>query len=144
MAYAIKPVDVFVCDTINKPGMLARILEALFGAGADLHFVIARRVTERTTRVFVAPLKGAKQFKAAADVGLVRADGMHAIQIAGPNQAGVGARITRAIAAAGINIRGLSAAAVGRNSLCYIAFATLEEARQAQKIVKRALAARRL
>jgi hypothetical protein len=142
MAYSIKPVEVYATDTMNRPGMLARILEALAAAGANLEFVIARRVSENTSRAFVAPLRGAKVMRAAADVGLVKAAGMHAFRIEGPDRPGLGAKITRAIAAEGINVRGLSAASIKKQSVTYIAFATKGEMASAMKAAKKALASK--
>lgn len=140
MLYLIKPVDVYVTDTMNRPGMLSRILEALCNAGANLEFVIARRVSQNTSRVFVAPLKGVKALRAAHDVGLVRAAGMTALRIEGPDRPGLGAYLTRGLAAVGLNIRGLSAASIKKRSVCYLAFATKEEAALAQKTIKKLLA----
>ncbi|MBK8913671.1 MAG: ACT domain-containing protein [Phycisphaerales bacterium] len=142
MALKIGKTDVWAADVRNRPGMLARILEALAAAGADLEFVVARRVTENTSRVFVAPLKGAKQLRAAADVGLVRAAGMHCVCVSGPDRPGTGARLTRALAAAGLNLRGVSNAAVAGKFLCYFAFASAAEADVARKVLKRAAVAR--
>ncbi|MCG8403656.1 MAG: hypothetical protein MI923_00525 [Phycisphaerales bacterium] len=139
MAYTIKKVEVWAADIVNKPGMLARMLEGLTQAGAQLEFLIARRVTEHTSRVFIAPLKGKKQHQAAADVGLVPAAGMYAIRIDGPDRGGLGAEITRAVAAGGINIRGASSATLGRKNVFYLAFKTDEESKAATKVVKKAL-----
>lgn len=139
MAYSIKAVEAYAVDVMNRPGMLARILEALTNAGANLEFVIARRVSQNTSRVFLAPLKGAKVLRAAGDVGLQKAAGMHALRIEGPDRQGLGAHLTRGLAAAGLNIRGLSAASINCRNVCYIAFATAAEMGQAQKILKKLL-----
>ena len=139
MAYTIKKVEVWVADVRNQPGTLARVLEALSRAGADLEFLIARQVTENTSRVFVAPLKGKKQKQAAGETGLVPAVGMHSIRIEGPNRAGLGADVSRSVAAAGINIRGASAAAIGRKSVLYLAFKTPNEATAAAKVIRKLL-----
>lgn len=139
MPYRITRVEVYAGDVMNRPGMLARILEAVSAAGANLEFVIARRVTENTSRVFIAPLTTAKTIRAAADVGLHKAAGTHALRIEGPDKPGLGARITRAIADAGLNIRGLSAASPGKSNVCYISFATGDELATATRILKKAL-----
>ena len=139
MPYEIRKVDVWATDTVNKPGMLARVLESLANAGVQLEFLVARRVSENTSRVFVAPIKGAKQKKAAADVGLVQATGMHALRIEGPDKPGLGARLARAVAESGINIRGASMAAIGRKSVAYLAFAQASEAKEAAKVVRKLL-----
>jgi len=142
MAYKISKIEVYAGDIMNRPGMLARVLEALSTAGADLEFVIARQVSENTSRVFVSPLSNAKIVRAAADVGLRRAIGMYALRIEGPDKPGLGARITRAIADAGVNIRGLSAASPGKSNVCYIGFAKADDLASAMKAVKRALSRR--
>ena len=138
MSYTVRTADIWVADLRNRPGMVARVLEALSNAGANLEFVIGRRITKDSSRLFVAPLKGVTQKRAAADVGLVPAAGLHAIRVEGPDRAGLGSDITRALAAAGINLRGLSAATLGRTSVIYLAFETQPEADAAAKIVRKA------
>ncbi|MBK9128596.1 MAG: ACT domain-containing protein [Phycisphaerales bacterium] len=136
MAMKISTVTVYACDMFNQPGRLSRALEALRNAGANLEFVIGRRVTERTSRVFVAPLKGARQIRAAADVEFRPAKGMHVVRIEAPDAPGLGATLTRAVADANINIRGISAAAFKKLSVCYMAFATEAEAKAATRVLK--------
>jgi len=139
MSSTIKKVEVWAGDFVNRAGVLARVLEALTQAGAQLEFLIGRRVTEHTSRVFVAPLKGAKQKAAAGSVGLVPAGGMHSVRVEGSNRSGLGAEMTRALAAAEINIRGVSAAAIGRKSVFYFAFETEEEVETALSVLRRLL-----
>lgn len=139
MAYSVKPVEVWAADILNRPGMLARVLEALTVAGAELEFMIARKANDKTSRVFVAPLTNAKQKKAGQDVGLVKAAGLHALRIEGPDRKGLGAEITRAVAGKGLNLRGASAAGVGKKTLFYLAFASAEDVKAATAIVKKAL-----
>lgn len=142
MSFKISKVDVWAVDLYNRPGMLARVLEALANGGANLEFIVARRVTENTARAFVAPLRGAAQLKAAREVGMARASGMHSLRIEGPDRPGLGALLTRRLADAGFNLRGLSAAALGKRSVTYIAFKTAAEAAQAMRVLKKALSGR--
>ncbi|MFO0839997.1 MAG: ACT domain-containing protein [Phycisphaerae bacterium] len=142
MAFKISKVDVWAVDLHNRPGMLARVLEGLASAKVNIEFVVARRVTENTARAFVAPLKGAAQLRMARDLGLNKAAGMHVLRIEGPDRPGVGAEITRKIADSNLNLRGLSAAAIGKRSVCYIAFASAAEAQAAQRVVTRLLRGR--
>lgn len=139
MPYTIKKVEVWAGDLLNRPGMLARVLEALAQAGAQLEFLVGRQVSKQTSRVFVSPLKGKKQRQTAAEVGLVPATGMHSIRIEGPDRPGLGAEMARAVAAAGINIRGVSGATIGRKSVVYLAFNTGEEAAAATKAIRKLL-----
>ncbi len=143
MSFTIKKVPVWAGDILNRPGTLARTLEALSAAGASLEFLIARRVTQNTSRVFVAPLKGAKQHAVAADVGLRIAEGMHALRVEGPDRTGLGAELARAAADGSLNIRGMSAATIGRKSVFYIAFSTAADAAAAAAVLKRALRRKR-
>ncbi len=143
MAYTINKVEVWAGDILNRPGTLARVLEALTNAGAQLEFMIARRVNEGTSRVFLAPIKGTKQQRAASDVGVARAKGMHSLRIEGPNRAGLGAEITRAVACKGINLRGASAAAIGRKAVFYLAVETEQARKDAMRVVRSLLGSRR-
>ncbi len=81
MSYTINKVDVWAADIPNRPGTLAHVLDGLRNAGAQLEFLSARRVNARISRVFVAPIKGAKQQRAASKVGLARAQGMYSMRI---------------------------------------------------------------
>lgn len=143
MSYKIAKVEVWAGDLVNRPGMLARVLESLKNAGASLEFVIARRASEHTSRVFVAPIKGKKQKQAAGDVGLVPATGMHAMRIDGPDRPGLGAELTRAIADKGINLRGVSAAALSKKCVTYVALETVDDMTAAMKIAKKTLASKK-
>ena len=139
MSYTVKKVQIWAGDILNRPGMMARVLEALTNAGAELEFIVARRVSEKTSRVFLAPVKGRRQKRAAQDVGLVEAEGMHAMRIEGPDRVGLGGQIARTVAESGINLRGASAAALGRKAVFYLAFATESELSAALKAVRRLL-----
>lgn len=139
MAYTIKAVEVWAVDTLNRPGSLARVLEALTEAGVQLDFLVGRRVTEKTSRIFVTPLTTKKQKAAAAEVGLVPAPGMHALRIEGPDRRGLGAEVARALYTAGVNIRGVTAANIGRKAVFYLGFRTADEAATAAQIVRKTL-----
>ena len=56
-----------------------------------------------------------------------------------PDRAGLGARMTQDISEAGINMRGLSAAALGRRMVCYLAFDSDADAKKAGRALKKAL-----
>ncbi len=143
MPYTISKVDVWAGDILNRPGTLARVLEGLTNAGAELEFMIARRVNAKTSRVFLAPIKGAKQKRAASDLGLVRATGLCSLRIEGPDRAGLGAEITRAVSDKGINLRGASAAAVGRKTVFYLALESEQARKDAIRTVRALLSSKR-
>jgi hypothetical protein len=139
MALKVTHVDVWAATIEDRPGGLAGKLEALAKAGANLEFVVARRAPDKpgTGVVFVAPVKGAKAVKAAAAAGFAKAESMHSVRAEGPDRPGLGARITQELAAAGVNLRGLSAAAIGKCCVVYLALDTDDAAANAMKILKK-------
>ncbi|MCK6482558.1 MAG: ACT domain-containing protein [Phycisphaerae bacterium] len=143
MTYRITRNEAWAGDIVNRPGMLARSLEALSLAGASLEFLIARRVNEDTSRVFVSPLRNTKQKNAARDIGMVPAAGMHVMRIDGPDKPGLAAQICRAVADRGVNIRGSSAAVLGRKVVLYLAFETEAELKEAMQATRKALKPKR-
>ena len=100
---------------------------------------IARKLNSRTSRVFIAPIKGAKLQRAAKKAGLRRAKGMHSLRIEGPDRAGLGAKLTQAVAEKGINLRGASAAAIGKKSVFYLAVESAKDLKSAMLVVRKAL-----
>ena len=139
MALKVTQVDTWAATIPDVPGGLAGKLEALAAAGADLEFVVARRTPDKPGQgvVFVTPIRGARQEKAAKAAGFSRAVTMHSGRAEGPNRPGAGAKILRALAEQGINLRGLSAAAVGRKFVAYAAFDSEADAARASRILKK-------
>ena len=116
--------DVWAAGMKDQPGNLAQKLSALSEAGANLEFVIARRSPDKpgTGVVFVTPLKGAKQLKAAKGAGFKKSKSMHSLRILTADKPGVGTQITQCLAQAGINLHGFSGAAIGKKAVFNIAF----------------------
>jgi len=139
MKVDVSSVDVWVVSIKDQPGSLAAKLDALARAGADLEFIIARRVHEMAGRglVFVTPIKGAKQIRAARKAGFEKTKTLHGIRIATGNKPGYGAELTMRLAEAGINLRGLSGAAIGNRAIFHIAFDTSDDANKAKRLLKR-------
>ncbi len=144
MAIQISKVDIWAGPIADRPGGLSANLEALAEAGASLEFVIARRRPENPGDgvVFMAPVRGPKQIRAARKAGLSKATGMYSLRLEGPDKPGLGARISDAIAEAGINMRGLSAAAIGRKCVVYFAFDGAADAKMASRILKKTFGGR--
>ncbi|MDH3443594.1 MAG: amino acid-binding protein [Deltaproteobacteria bacterium] len=141
MPYAISKVDVWAGEIADRPGGLAATLETLNNAGANLAFLIARRAPDKpgTGVVFVTPIKGAKQAAAARSAGLQITDSLYSVRVEGPDRAGLGTRMTRSLADGGINLRGVSAAAIGRRAVTFCAFDTAGDAAAAIRILRKAL-----
>jgi hypothetical protein len=131
-------VEVWAATIQDRAGGAADRLERLAEAGASLEMVLARRTEEAGRGVmFVTPVKGAKATKAAQQTGFGKPPTIHSVRIEGRDRPGLGARIARALGDAGISFRGLSAAAVGRNFVSYLACDSAEDADKAVAVLKK-------
>lgn len=141
MPYSIRKVDVWVAEIDDRPGGLAEKLEALAKAGANLEFIISRRAPDKPGKgvVFLTPVRGTKQTRAATEAGFSTTDSLHSLRVEGPDRPGLGTKMTGVLADAGINLRGLSAAALGRKSVAYFAFDNAADAANAVKLLRKAL-----
>ena len=140
MDLIVERVNVWAASIKDEPGGLARILTGLREAGADLDFAISRRAAEKpgTGVVFVTPLRGDREVAAAEALGFNVTSGIHSVRIEGENKPGIAAELTEKLAAAGINLRGLSAAAIGSRCILYIGLDTTEDAVKAVNILQQA------
>lgn len=131
-------VDTWAAAIEDKPGSLAAKLDALSKVGVNLQFVIARRAPDKpgTGVVFVTPIQGAAACRAAREVGFKKTDRLHTVQVQGPDKPGQGTRITQALAASGLNLRGLSAAGLGSKFVTYIALDTQGDAAKALRALR--------
>jgi hypothetical protein len=138
MALKVERVDTWAASLRDKPGALAARLGALAKGGVNLEFVIARRAPEQRGMgaVFVTPIKGAAGNRAAQQAGFGKTDSLHTVRIEGPDRKGQGARITEALAKKGLNLRGLSGAAINKKFVAHIALDSAEDAAEAVRILR--------
>jgi hypothetical protein len=139
MSFTVTKVDIWSAKIEDKPGGLARVLGALGNAGADLDCVIARRDASKsgTGVVFLTPVKGAAARKSAQSVGVAPAKNLATLKVEGDDAPGLGARIAGAIADADINLRGVSAATMGRKFVAYLGFDNATDATKAARALKK-------
>ncbi len=140
MNLIVKRVDVWAAGIKDEPGGLAKILAGLREAGADLDFVVARRAPEKPGMgvVFVTPLRGDAEVAAAATLGFNVTSSLQSVRVEGENKPGVAAELAKKLAAAGINLHGLSAAVIGSKFILYIGLDTAEDAAKAANLLKQA------
>jgi len=138
MTFKVRRVETWVAKIEDKPGGLAEKLTALAAGGVNLEFVLARRTPETPggAVVFVSPIKGAKATKAARHAGFDKAGDLYAVRVEGPDRKGQGARIAAALSGAGLNLRGFSAAAIGKRFVSHIALDTAADAARAARLIK--------
>lgn len=142
MSLKVQKVDTWAAPLEDTPGSLAAKLNALAKAGMNLEFVIARRAPDKpgTGVVFVTPIQGASGRRAAQAAGFERTDTLHTLQILGSDKPGRGAAIMQALADGGLNLRGVSAAAIGTKFVGYIALDNQEDAARAIRLLRRSSA----
>jgi hypothetical protein len=140
MAYDVKKLDVWTGWIENKVGGLASKLEPLAKAAVDLQFLVARRQPHLPGRgvVFLSGISGAKGINAAARAGLAKARDVVALRVEGPNKAGAAYQITRRLADAGINLRGVSAGVMGKKFQLFLAFDNAADADKAARSLRAA------
>lgn len=140
MKLEIKREDVWAAAIKDRPGALADKWNALRQGGVNLEFIIARRDHEKakTGVVFVTPIRGAKQLKAAKKAGFKKTRSLHSIRITCGDKRGLGAKLTGILADAGINLRGISGAAIAKKAVFHLAFDTSAAAGKAINLLKKA------
>ena len=134
----VERVDVWAASIKDEPGSLAHMLAALREGGADLDFILTRRAPEKpgTGVVFITPLRGDREIAAAANLGFNVTSSVHSVRVEGENKPGIAAELTGKLAAAGINLRGFSAAVIGTKFILYIGLDNAADAVKAVKILQ--------
>lgn len=117
-------VDVWTTTLADGPNALREKIEQLAMNGADLEFLISRRVHEEPGKsvVFLTPLTGDKQTQAAEKLGFKKTHSLHSVRVAGPDEPGIAYRITSALADQGLMLHGISAARMGNEFTMYLSF----------------------
>ena len=139
-ALFVEPVDVWAASIEDRPGGLALVLAALREAGADLQFIISRRAPEAPGKgvVFVTPLQGDREIRAAAEVGFNVTRKLHSVRVLGADRPGIAAELTQKLADRGINLRGFSASVIGAQFVAYVAVDSRDDANKAIAILEKA------
>jgi hypothetical protein len=133
MALKVSKLEVWSAPVDDRAGGAADKLEPLARAGANFEFVLARRTPEQPGAgiMFVAPVKGTKVVQAAQAAGFAKSATLQSLRVEGADQPGAGAKITRALANAGVSFRGISATSIGRKFVGFVALDSAEDAAKA-------------
>lgn len=138
MTVKVSKLDFWTASIDDRAGGAADKLEPLSAAGANFEFVFARRTPEQPGRglLVVAPVKGAKVAKAAQAAGFSKGD-MAGVRIEGNDKPGLTAKAARALADAGVSFRALSASAIGRKFVTYLAVDSAADAAKAAAALRK-------
>jgi hypothetical protein len=137
MGFKLDRVHVWSGEIVDTAGGMATKLAALAQAGTNLEFLLTRRQPNKpgTGIIFVAPITGPAQVRAARSVGLAEAHNPVVLRVEGDNQAGLSHRLTQQWALAGINLQGLTISVLGTKFVGYAAFDSVEDANRAAQIL---------
>ena len=148
--------EVWAATIEDRPGALAEKLQALADGGINLEMVISRRHHHQMGEavgqgqgatkgqgaqkgegvVYVTPIQGGQQAAVAKQAGFQPAEGMHSLKVVATDRLGLGAELTGKIGKAGINLRGLSAAAMGERVVIHLAFDTESDVDKAAQLLR--------
>jgi len=137
MGFKLDRVHVWSGEVADRAGGVASKLSALAQGGANLEFILTRRQPDRpgTGVLFVAPISGPAQVRAARAAGLAETHDPVVLRVEGDNQAGLAHRLTQHWAMAGISMEGLTMAVLGSKFVGFAAFDTVADANKAAQIL---------
>ncbi|HEV3010483.1 MAG TPA: ACT domain-containing protein [Burkholderiales bacterium] len=138
MALKVSKAEVWAATIDDRAGGAADQLEKLSKAGANLEMLLARRTAEQPGKgvMFVTPLKG-KAAKTAQESGMGQPQSIHSVRIEGGDKPGLGSKIARALGDAGINFRGMSAIAMGKKFVSFVALDSADDQARAIAALKK-------
>jgi hypothetical protein len=138
MPVTVKKITLWRRDLENRPGALARVLDPVARAGADLQVAMGYRIPGQEDRAVIelAPVVGRKSSAAAAEAGLHPSD-IPTLIVEGDNRVGLGRQLAEEMGEAGINLAFLVALVVGRRYSGVFGFESDADAQKAADILKR-------
>jgi hypothetical protein len=137
MSFKMDRVHVWSTEVKDEPGGVAGKLSKLDEAGADLEYVHTQRLPDRPGYgiLYVAPLSGLAQLKAAKAAGLHETNEPIVMRVEGDNTAGLAHRLKHAWATAGINLHGAIMTVIGTKFVGYVTFDSVDDANKAARIL---------
>jgi hypothetical protein len=137
MGFKLERVHVWSGEIADRAGGMTVKLAPLAEAGANLEYIQTRRQPDRpgTGVLFVAPITGPAQVRAARQAGLAETQATVVLRVEGDNAAGLGYRLTQQWATAGINLQGITMAVLGGRFVGFAAFDSVADANRAAQIL---------
>jgi hypothetical protein len=137
MGFRLERVHIWSGQIVDEAGGMARKLAPLAEAGANLEYIAIRHLPNQPGLgvLHVAPVTGPSQVRAARHAGLAEARDAVVLRVEGDNEAGLGYRLMKQWATAGINLQGLTMAVLGGKFVGFAAFDTVADANRAAQIL---------
>ena len=139
MPVTVKKIVLWRKEVDNQAGTLARTLEPLARARADLRVVMGYRYPGNKAKAVIElhPVAGKKVTSAAEQAGLA-ASSIPTLLVEGDNKPGLAHKIAQAVADAGVNLTSLVAQALGKGFVAAVGFETEADAKKAAGLIKKA------
>ena len=137
MKFTVTKADVWMATIEDREGGAAEKLEPLAKAGASLEFVLVHRLPEQAGKgvAYVAPIEGVRAISVAQEAGFEKVVNFCKLRIEGADEPGLGAEITRAVANAGISLRGLTSTVIGGKFVAYLTLDKTQDAAKAMSVL---------
>ncbi|HMC22048.1 MAG TPA: hypothetical protein VKL19_09390 [Thermoanaerobaculia bacterium] len=136
MAVTVKNVVIWRAEVAHLRGELARVLQPLAEAAANLQVIMAYAEGERGL-VEICPISGKKVTDAAKKAGFSPSS-KPTLLVQGDDRAGLGSRIAKAIAEQGVSISFDVTQVIGRKFSSVYGFQAEDDARKAAAAIKKA------
>ncbi len=137
MGFKLDRVHVWSGEVADQAGGVAAKLALLAQAGCNLEYIYTLRRPDKpgTGTLYVAPVTGPMQVRAARAGGLTETDKPVVLRVEGDNQAGLGHRLTQGWAMAGLSLHGLTLSVLGNKFVGYVSFDTVADSNRAAAIL---------
>jgi hypothetical protein len=137
MGFKLDRVHVWSGEVLDRAGGVATLLAHLAQAGANLEFIFTQRQPAKpgTGVIYIAPLTGPSQIRAAKSAGLAETHDPVVLRVEGDNSAGLGHKVTQQWALAGISFQGMTMCVLGNKFVGYAAFDSNADANRAAAIL---------
>ena len=144
MPVTVKNISLWRREIENEVGMLARTLEPVTKAGANLRVLMGYRYPGNEARAAIElhPVAGKKVAAAASAAGLATSS-IPTLLVEGDDKRGLRLAIGEAIAGAGVNMTFFVAQVIGRRYSAVIGFGSDADAKTAAPLIKKATASKR-
>src|SRR5215470_1364126 len=139
MLITVKSISLWRKEVVNQVGVLARTLEPMSKAGANLRVLMGYRYPGDATKAAVElfPVAGKKVAAAATEAGLA-ASAIPTLLVEGDDKPGLGQTIAEAISGAQVNMTFFVAQTIGRKFSAVLGFETEADAKTAAPLIKKA------
>ncbi|HLJ95356.1 MAG TPA: amino acid-binding ACT [Gemmataceae bacterium] len=137
MGFKLERLHIWSGEIADQAGGMAGKLAPLAQANANLEYIFTRRRAERpgTGIIYIAPVTGPTQVRAARQAGLTEAHDSVVLRVEGDNEAGLAYRLTQQWALAGINLQGVTMSVLGNKFVGFAAFDSVADANRAAQIL---------